>query len=72
MDKNALWIVCEHIYIGSAEEIHLRPNNRVTCNLCAVTPTNAKRVRALFESHLREIIKDIDIVVGMKYLDEKE
>jgi len=71
MDKDALWRACEHIFFGSANEVWLRREKIALCKRCAVG-LSPERLQTVFESHLREIIKDIDIVVGMEHLDKKE
>ena len=72
MDKDALWGVCEHILTGSANEILLRRDNKIAlCPLCTVI-LPVEDLHAVYESHLMELIKDIDIVDGIGPLDKKE
>ena len=56
-----LWGACEHILKGSANEILLRPDKISLCRLCAVI-LPVEDLHAVYESHLMELIKDIDII----------
>ncbi len=72
MDKDALWGACEHIIIGNANEILLRRDNKIAlCTLCTVI-LPVEDLHGVYESHLMELIKDIDIVDGIGPLDKKE
>jgi hypothetical protein len=71
MDKENLWGVCEHILTGSANEILIRRDKIALCKWCAVE-FFPERFQAVYESQLRDLIEDINIVVGVEYLDKKE
>ena len=71
MDKENLWGVCEHILTGSANEVLLRRGKIALCKRCAVE-FSPERFQAVYESQLRDLIEDINIVVGMEHLDKKE
>ena len=71
MYKDAHWGVCEHILTGSANEILLRRDKIALCTLCTVI-LPVEDLHAVYESHLMELIKDIDIVDGIGPLDKKE
>jgi hypothetical protein len=65
------WEICEHIYIGSARQILLKRDKVALCKRCAMElPT--KELQAVSESHLRDLIEDIDVVNGMEHLGKKE
>ena len=71
MDEENLWGVCEHILRGSANEIRLRRNKIALCKRCAVE-FSPERFQSVYESQLRDLIEDIDVVDGMEHLDKKE
>ncbi len=71
MDKDNLWRACEHILTGSANEILLRRNKIALCTLCTVI-LPIEDLHAVHESHLMDLIKEIDIVDGIGPLDKKE
>ncbi len=71
MDKDALWGVCEHILIGSANEILLRRDMIALCTLCTVI-LPVEDLHPVYESQLMKLIKDIEIVDGIGPLDKKE
>ena len=66
-----LWGVCEHILIGSASEILLKPDKIALCRLCTVI-LSVEDLHAVYESHLMELIKDIDIIDGIGPLEDME
>jgi len=71
MDEENLWGVCEHILIGSANEALLRHDKIALCKLCTVI-LSAEDLNTVYESHLMELIKGIDIIAGIESLGEKE
>ncbi len=71
MDKDNLWRACEHIRAGSANEILLRRDKIALWTLCTVI-LPVEDLHAVYESHLMELIKDIEIVDGIGPLDKKE
>jgi len=71
MDKENLWEVCEHIYIGSAKQILLKRDKVALCRRCTMElPT--EELQAVSESHLRNLIEDMAMVIGLEHLDKKE
>jgi hypothetical protein len=71
MDKENLWGVCEHILTGSTNEALLRHDKIALCKLCTVI-LPVENLHAVYESHLMELIKGIDIIAGIESLGEKE
>jgi len=71
MDEESLWGVCEHILIGSTNEALLRHDKIALCKLCTVI-LPVEDLNTVYESQLRDLIEDINIVVGVEYLDKKE
>jgi hypothetical protein len=71
MDKETLWGVCEHILIGSTNEVLLRHDKIALCKPCTVI-LPVEDLHAVYKSHLMELIKGIDIIAGIESLDEKE
>ena len=71
MDKGNLWGVCEHVLIGSANEALLRHDKVALCKVCTVI-LPVENLHAVYESHLIELLKDIDIIAGIESLGEKE
>ena len=66
-----LWGVCEHILIGSARQILLRRDKVALCKRCTMElPT--EELQAVSESHLRDLIEDMAMVIGLEHLDKKE
>ena len=71
MDKENLWEVCEHIHIGSARQILLKRDKTALCKQCSMElPT--EELQAVSESHLRDLIVDMAMVIGLEHLDKKE
>ncbi|MBW2251655.1 MAG: hypothetical protein JRF60_13755, partial [Deltaproteobacteria bacterium] len=65
------WEICEHIYIGSARQILLKRDKVALCKRCTMElPT--KELQAVSESHLRALIENMAMVVGLEHLDKKE
>jgi len=66
-----LWGVCEHILTGSARQILLRRDKTALCRRCAIElPT--EELQTVSESHLRDLIVDMAMVIGLEHLDKKE
>jgi hypothetical protein len=66
-----LWGVCEHILIGSARQILLRRDKVALCKRCTMElPT--EELQAVSESHLRDLIEDMAMVIGLEHLEKKE
>ena len=73
MDKENLWQVCDHILLESADEIELKSHQIAICKACATLPPyNIETLESVPEGILKDLIKDMDIVVGAEYLDKKE
>jgi hypothetical protein len=71
MDKENIWAVCEHVYIGNANEVLLKRDKISLGQLCTVI-LPAEDIQAVYESQLMDLIKNIDIIGGMEILDKKE
>jgi hypothetical protein len=69
MDKKNLWGVCEHILTGSASEALLRPDKIALCKRCTVE-LPPESFQTVYENRLKDLIKDIDIIGGMEFLDK--
>ena len=64
MDKENLWLVCEHILTGSANEILLRRDKIALCKLCTVI-LPVEDLQAVHESQLMALIKDRGMINGI-------
>ena len=71
MNKENIWEVCEHVFIGSANEVLLRHDKIALCKLCTSELT-IEHLHTVYKSQLIELIKDIDIIAGTESLNEKE
>ena len=71
MNNKNLWGVCEHVFIGSANEVLLRHDKMALCKLCTAE-LPIEDLHTVYKSHLIELIKDVDIIAGTESLNKKQ
>ena len=71
MDKKNFWLVCKHILAGDINEMQLRIDEVALCRLCT-EKLLVKNLKAVHESQLMELIKDMGMVADVENLGKKK
>jgi len=74
MASDCTWVTCAHVMNGCAERVKIKPGKMCLCVSCVerISLEKTKEICIVDEGRLKNLLKNIEQIDGVKYLEKRD